>query len=73
MKERILGIITGIFYLIFLISSTAVDSESKIPIIICGISILWFAFVVFINRDQLGPLEEYEEYEEEYEEDSDSI
>ena len=60
MKEKILGIITGIFYLTFLISSTGIESGSKVPVIMLIVSLTWFVLIVYANRDQLGPLEEYE-------------
>lgn len=64
MKNKILLTITGIAYIAFFISGMAADSGSNIPIIICFVCSAWMGLFAFANRDQLGPLEDYEEYED---------
>lgn len=59
--NRILQIITGICFCGLFIGGMAIDSESKILTIVLIISLAWFALLIYVNRDQLGPLEEYEE------------
>lgn len=53
MKNTILKIITFILALVFIFCASAVDSESWIPYIVCCVCIVWFAIMIYANRDYL--------------------
>lgn len=49
MRIKILRIITIIAIITFILSGCCLDSESKIPIIACGISGAWLVLIAIAN------------------------
>lgn len=57
MKKRILTTVTGCSILGLFISAMALDSESPVPYVVCGVCLLWLLLFIYANRDHLGPLD----------------
>lgn len=50
MKNRILKTITVIMAVLFLLSASAIDSNTYIPHIVCAISEAWIVLFLIANR-----------------------
>lgn len=58
MKNKILKSITWISAILFIISTTAVDSVSNIPRIICIASLAWILLFMLANRNSKASIQD---------------
>ena len=53
MKNKILKTITGIMAVLFIVSASALDSNTYIPNFICAVSEVWIVLFMIANRKAL--------------------
>lgn len=51
MRIRILKGLFGIAILLAMISACAIDGESNVPEIVCGISLVYIGLIIIANQD----------------------
>lgn len=54
MRNKILKAVTTVAAVAFIVSGCCLDSQSWLPHIICGVSLLWLALIVIANREALN-------------------
>lgn len=54
MRNKILKAVTTVAAIAFIVSGCCLDSQSWLPHIICGVSLLWLALIVIANREALN-------------------
>ncbi len=54
MRNKILKAVTTVAGLAFILSGCALDSQSWLPHIICGVSLLWLVLMVIANWEALN-------------------
>ena len=54
MRNKILKAVTTVAAIAFILSGCALDSQSWLPHIICGVSLLWLVLMVIANWEALN-------------------
>ena len=49
-KNTILKTVTAIMAVLFIVSATALDSPSRIPLVVCSIAEAWLLLFMYANR-----------------------
>jgi hypothetical protein len=53
MKNKILKAISGVAAMVFITSGCALDSQSWLPYIVCGVSLAWLVLFFIANWEAL--------------------
>lgn len=53
MKNKVLKTITALAVICYTVGACGLDSDSAIPYIMCGVSLLWIGLFMYANKDRL--------------------